>query len=138
MFSQIKDIKHIKYRTEICSVAWAMPQERDSGAGSAQGSSLFFSNMVLWHIKSTRIMSRTECNQNVYPRVKLVTLGCGQISLNFITKSISKILFQFLYVFSQTVKIQMKCSIMLHFIRVFTICLGKKDIQTKDNISQNL
>ena len=32
----------------------------------------------------------------------------------------------------QTVKIQMKCSIMLHFIRVFTVCKGKKDLQTKE------
>ena len=31
----------------------------------------------------------------------------------------------------QTVKTKMKCSIMLHFIRVYTICKGKKDLQTK-------
>ena len=29
----------------------------------------------------------------------------------------------------------MKCSIMLHFIRVYTVCKGKKDIQTKNMIS---
>ena len=34
----------------------------------------------------------------------------------------------------QTVKIQMKCSMMLHFIMVYTVCNGKKDLQTKDNI----
>ena len=28
-------------------------------------------------------------------------------------------------------KTQMKCSIMLHFIRVYTVCYGKKDLQTK-------
>ena len=27
----------------------------------------------------------------------------------------------------------MKCSIMLHFIRVYTVCKGKKDLQTKEN-----
>ena len=32
----------------------------------------------------------------------------------------------------QTVKTQMKCSIMLHFIRVYTVCNGKKDFQTKE------
>ena len=26
----------------------------------------------------------------------------------------------------------MKCSIMLHFIRVYTVCKGEKDIQTKE------
>ena len=31
----------------------------------------------------------------------------------------------------QTVKTQMKCSIMLHFIRVYTVCKGKKHLQTK-------
>ena len=31
----------------------------------------------------------------------------------------------------QTVKTQMKCSIMLHFIRLYTVCQGKKDLKTK-------
>ena len=30
----------------------------------------------------------------------------------------------------QTVKTQIKCSIMLHFIRVYTVCKGKTDLQT--------
>ena len=30
----------------------------------------------------------------------------------------------------QTVKIQMKCNIILHFIKVYTDCKGKKDHQT--------
>ena len=32
----------------------------------------------------------------------------------------------------QTVKTQMKCSIVLHFIRVHTVCKCKKDLQTKE------
>ena len=40
---------------------------------------LFFSHMVMWHINSTGMTSRTECK----PWVKLVTSGLGQISLNF-------------------------------------------------------
>ena len=32
----------------------------------------------------------------------------------------------------QTVKTQMKCSKMLHFTRVYTVCKGKKDLQTKE------
>ena len=39
--------------------------------GGPGGQKKFFSNMVMWHIKSTGMMSRTECK----PRVKLVTLG---------------------------------------------------------------
>ena len=31
----------------------------------------------------------------------------------------------------QTVKTQMKCRMLRHFIWVYTVCLGKKDIQTK-------
>ena len=31
----------------------------------------------------------------------------------------------------QTVKTQMKCSIMLHFIRVYTACRGKIELQTR-------
>ena len=30
----------------------------------------------------------------------------------------------------QTVKTQMKCRVMLHFIRVYTVCKDKKDLQT--------
>ena len=32
----------------------------------------------------------------------------------------------------QTVKTQMKCSITLHFIRVYTVFKGEKDLQTKE------
>ena len=32
----------------------------------------------------------------------------------------------------QTVKTQMKCHIMRHFIRVYTVSYGKKDLQTKN------
>ena len=35
------------------------------------------------------------------------------------------------WVLLQTVKTQVKGSIMLHFIRVNTICKGKKDLHTK-------
>ena len=36
-------------------------------------------------------------------------------------------------------KTQMKCSIMLHFIRVYTVCKGEKDLQTKEcNIFRKL
>ena len=32
----------------------------------------------------------------------------------------------------QTVKTKMKCIIMMHFIRVHTVCKGRKDLQTKE------
>ena len=48
------------------------------GTGGAQGVTKFFSNMVMWHIKSTGITSRTKCKQHFHPRVKLVILGRGQ------------------------------------------------------------
>ena len=32
----------------------------------------------------------------------------------------------------QTVKTQMKCHIMRHFIKIYTVCKGKKDLQTKE------
>ena len=34
----------------------------------------------------------------------------------------------------QTMKTQMKCSKKLHFIRVYTVCKGKKDLETKEYI----
>ena len=35
------------------------------------------------------------------------------------------------WVLLQTVKTQMKCHTMQHFIRAYTVCKGKKDLQTK-------
>ena len=58
VLSQMKDTKHI--RLNFHSVAWVMPQEWDFGAlGCPMGH--LFSNMVMWHIKSTGMTSRTEC-----------------------------------------------------------------------------
>ena len=34
----------------------------------------------------------------------------------------------------QTVKTRMKCHILQHFIRVYTVCQGKKDLHTKNTI----
>ena len=56
VFSQMKDTKHI--RRDFYSVARVMPQ--GWGAGVPRWS-IFFSNMVMWHIKSTGMASRTEC-----------------------------------------------------------------------------
>ena len=50
LFSQMKDTKHI--RRDFDSVAWVMPQGWDFGALGCPGGH-FFSNMVIWHIKST-------------------------------------------------------------------------------------
>ena len=36
-----------------------------------------------------------------------------------------------------TVKTWMKCSIILHFIRIYTVCKGKKDLRQKNTISFN-
>ena len=87
----MKDTKHI--RRDFNCVAWVGIW----GAGGAEGvKKLFFSNMVMWHIISTGMTSRTECKLNFHPKVKVVTLGLGQkvkyhlISVNM---SISKIFF---------------------------------------------
>ena len=70
----MKDTKHI--RRDFYSVAWVMPQGWDFEALEVpRGVNNLFSNMVMWHIKSTGMTSRTECKLNFYPRVKLVTLG---------------------------------------------------------------
>ena len=56
------------------------------------------SNMVMWHIKSTGMTSRTKCKYSFHPRVKLVTLGVrskGQISLNLDYHVNSKIFIPF-------------------------------------------
>ena len=60
VFSQMKDTKHI--RQDFYSVNWGHgPGVGLCGTGGAQGVKLFFSNMVMWHIKSTGMTSRTEC-----------------------------------------------------------------------------
>ena len=93
VFSQIKDTKHIK--RDLHHVAWVMPQGLDFGALGARGGGQKNSNMVMWHIKSTGMTSRTECKYSFHPRVKLVTLEVrskGQISLNVDYHVNSKIL----------------------------------------------
>ena len=54
---------------------------------------------------------------NYYPACKELTL--------YIRETTKQVLLQ-------TVKTQMKCSIMQHFIKVYTVCKGKKDLKTKD------
>ena len=77
VFSQMKDTKHI--RRDFYSVAWVMPQGWDLGAlGCPGGQKIFFSNMVMWHIKLTGMTSRTECKQHFHHRVKLMTLHLHQ------------------------------------------------------------
>ena len=50
------------YQVGFYSVTWVMPQGWDLRAlGVPRGSKKFFSNMVMWHIKSTGMTSRTEC-----------------------------------------------------------------------------
>ena len=56
VFSQMKDTKHI--RRDFYSVAWVIPQGWNLGA-LHRGS--FISNMVMWHIESPGITSKTEC-----------------------------------------------------------------------------
>ena len=51
--------KHIRW--DFYSVAWVMSQGWDFGSLGVPRWSIFFSNMVMWHIKSTRMTSRTEC-----------------------------------------------------------------------------
>ena len=53
-----EDTKHI--RQDLHSVPWVMPQGWDFGALGVPRGSIFFSNMVMWHIKSTGMISRTE------------------------------------------------------------------------------
>ena len=54
----MKDTKHI--RQDFHSVAWVMPQRLDLGALGVPRSSIFFSNMVMWHIKSTGMTSKNK------------------------------------------------------------------------------
>ena len=64
MFSQIKDIKHIKQDFLFCSLCLA-PELGLGGVGALRGRSggpnFFFPNIVMWHIKLKEMMSRTEC-----------------------------------------------------------------------------
>ena len=77
------------------------------GTWGAQGvKKFFFSNIVMWHIKSTGMTSRTECKLNFHPRVKLVTLGWGQRSniIKFrLPCQFHRFLYQTLCVFSQKI-----------------------------------
>ena len=57
----MKDTKHM--RQDFNSVAWVMPQGWDFRALRVPRGvkNFFLSNMVMWHIKTTGMTSRTEC-----------------------------------------------------------------------------
>ena len=56
VFSPMKDTKHVRW--DFHSVTWVMLHPV---LGVPRGSKKFFSNMVLWHIKSIGMTCRTEC-----------------------------------------------------------------------------
>ena len=78
VFSQIKDIKHI--RQDFHSVPWVMPAPGFGtwGCWGGGGQKFNFLNMVIWHIKLKGMSSRPGYTENFYPKIKLVTLGWGQ------------------------------------------------------------
>ena len=62
VFSQLKDIKHIR-----------------QDLGVLVGQKFSFLNMVIWHIKLKGMISRPGYTEKFYPRIKLGTLGWGQM-----------------------------------------------------------
>ena len=64
-----------KKKWDFHYVAWVILQ--GVGLGVACGS-IFFPNMVVWHIKLKGMVSRTGNKLNVHPMVKLVTLRYSQ------------------------------------------------------------
>ena len=64
-----------------------------------------------------------------------ITDICQHYKLNITNLQITLSIMEFEtpeHVLLQTVKTQMKCSLVLHFIRAYTVCKGKTDIQTKE------
>ena len=58
-----------------------MPQGWDLGVLGGQKFS--FLKIVMWHIKLKVMISRPGYTDKFYPRIELVTLGWGQIPLDF-------------------------------------------------------
>ena len=76
VFSQMKDTKHI--RQDFIVLCFIVLHGSYPRGGTFGHRGHFFSNIFMWHIKSTVMTSRTGCKKNFYPRDKLVTLGWGQ------------------------------------------------------------
>ena len=69
VFLQIKEKKHIEWDFVLTPRSC---QGMGLGRrGCPKSQNFIFSNMVMWHIKLTVIMSRIECKFNFHPRVKL-------------------------------------------------------------------
>ena len=81
VFSQMKDTKHI--RRDFHYVGWVMPRGWDFGALGAQVvKKKYFSNMVMWLIKSMGMMSRMQVTFSSYGQTgDLGARSKGQISL---------------------------------------------------------
>ena len=70
----MKDIKYIRW--DFHWVPWVMP--KGLGLGVAGGQKFNFQNMVMWHIKLKEMNSSPGYTENVYPAIRLVSLGWGQ------------------------------------------------------------
>ena len=71
-------MKYIKHtRRDFLSVPCVM-HAPGFGTWGVGGSKYNFMNMVMWHIKLKGMSSRPGYTENLYPRIKLVTLGWGQ------------------------------------------------------------
>ena len=82
VFSQMKDIKHIKLT--FYSVAWVMPKGWDFVGMGCPGGLKHSWNIVMWHVKLTGMTSRKECKFSPYGQTgDLGVRSKGHISLNF-------------------------------------------------------
>ena len=72
MFLQVKDIKPIE--TDFCTDTLVMPK----GWGMGKQGEPRWSRIVMWHIKLTGMVSKTECKWTFHPLVNRVILGWGQ------------------------------------------------------------
>ena len=112
------------------SVKWFGSRSGPTFCRSWSGSKLFAKVISRWQEAAKRKEQRHIKFET------LITLIYQQIYLN---KHCKPCILSFVFeetprcVLWQTVKTQMKCSMMLHFIRVYTVCIGKKDLQTKYN-----
>ena len=79
MFSQMKDTEHIRW--DFTSVAWVMSQGWDFGALGVLKGPFFKHGHVAYQINGNDEQNRMQVKFILGP--KRVTLGWGQISLNF-------------------------------------------------------
>ena len=89
-------------------------------------------NYHTWCLPSSNLRNIKNFNKPIFLKIYSRSMKFQRISLTLCIRETPK------WVLLQTVRTQMKCHILRHFIRVHTVCMGKKIFRQKNTILKKI